>query len=131
MFRKLLTIEEAKTTIQQHFKPEPIGTEHIPLLQATGRILAENVVALLNIPPFDRSTVDGYAVKSEDTFGAEENRPVALNLCGRVSVGEFPTILLKKGVVSEIVTGAPLLPGADAVVMMEHTIHRGDIVLIY
>src|SRR4030067_945040 len=55
---------------------------------------------------FNTSTVDGYAVKSEDTFGAEENRPVAMNTCGRVSVGESPTIVIKKGFVSEISKGA-------------------------
>jgi molybdenum cofactor synthesis domain-containing protein len=121
MFRKLLTIEEAKTTIQQHFKPKPIGTEHIPLLQATGRILAENVVAPLNIPSFDRSTVDGYAVRAEDTFGAEENRPIQLRLAGTINIGELPHVKVSKGRVAEIVTGAPTPQGADAVVMMEHT----------
>jgi molybdenum cofactor synthesis domain-containing protein len=131
MFRKLLTIEEAKSTIQRHFKPKPIGTEHIPLLQATGRILAEDVVAPLGIPPFDRSTVDGYAVRAEDTFGAEEIRPIQLRLAGTVNIGEIPQVKVTKGKVAEIVTGAPTPRGADAVVMMEHTERTDSMIRIF
>ena len=72
MFRKLLTLDEARQTIHQHFKPKPSGIEEITLLEACNRVLAEDVTATLDIPPFNRSTVDGYAVKAEDTFGAEE-----------------------------------------------------------
>ena len=131
MFRKLLTIEEAQAIIQQHFKPKPTGTERIPLLQATGRILAENVVAPLNIPPFDRSTVDGYAVRAEDTFGAEENRPIQLGLAGTINIGEIPHLKVTKGRVAEIVTGAPTPQGADAVVMMEHTERTDSTICIF
>ncbi len=100
MFRKLLSIDEAQQVLQRNFSPKPVGTEKVPLSEALGRILAEAIVASMDVPPFDRSTVDGYAVKSEDTFGADESRPVALNLCGSVSVGETPTILVKNGFVS-------------------------------
>ncbi len=131
MFRKLLSLDKARLVLQKNYSPKPVGTEKVLLSEALGRVLAEDVVASMDVPPFDRSTADGYAVKSEDTFGAEENRPVVLNLCGRVSVGESSTIIVKKGFVSEIVTGAPLPSGADAVVMMEHATHRGDVVLVY
>jgi putative molybdopterin biosynthesis protein len=126
MFRKLLTLDEAKHVIQQHFKPKPLGVEEILLLDACNRVLAENVVATFDIPPFNRSTVDGYAVKAEDTFGADENKPVKLKICGTVNVGEPPKIAVTSGKSAEIVTGAPIPRGADAVVMVEHT-ERNDI----
>jgi molybdenum cofactor synthesis domain-containing protein len=131
VFRKLFSIEEAKEVLHKAFLPKPVGIEKVSLSEALNRVLAEDIVASMDVPPFARSTVDGYAVKSEDTFGAEENHPVALNLCGSVSIGESPSILVRKGFVSDIVTGAPIPLGADAVVMMEQTVHRGDIVLIY
>jgi putative molybdopterin biosynthesis protein len=131
MFRKLLTLDEAKHVIQQHFKPKPLGVEIIPLLEAYNRILAENVTATLDIPPFNRSTVDGYAVRPEDTFGADENKPVKLKICGTVNVGELPKITVAEGKSTEIVTGAPIPDGADAVVMLEHTERNGDDLFVY
>lgn len=131
MFRRLLTIEEAKAAIKQHFKRKTMGTEYVPLLHATGRILAEDVVALLNVPPFDRSIVDGYAVRAEDTFGAEENRPIRLELAGTTKIGELPHVRVTRGKVAEIVTGAPIPRGSDAVVMLEHTEHTNDIISIF
>jgi molybdenum cofactor synthesis domain-containing protein len=121
MFRKLLTFEEAKKTIDDNFKPAQIGDEDVALLEAYNRILKTDVVSSLDIPPFNRSTVDGYAVKAEDTFSADENQPVTLNLSGMINVGEQPKIVLGKGEAVEIVTGAPLPEGADAVIMLEDT----------
>ena len=119
MFRKLLTLDQAKQVIEQHFSAEPLGVEEIPLLEAYDRVLAQNVTAALDIPPFNRSTVDGYAVKAEDTFGAEENKPVKLKVCGTVNAGETPRITVKQRTAVGIVTGASLPKGADAVVMLE------------
>ncbi len=131
MFRKLLTLNEAKSIIQRHFKPKPLGTEEIPLLEAYNRVLAEKVTATLDIPPFNRSTVDGYAVKAEDTFGAEENKPIKLKICGTVNVGEPPKIFVAHGRAAEIVTGAPIPDGADAVVMVENTERKDDDLYVY
>jgi putative molybdopterin biosynthesis protein len=131
MFRKLLTFEEAKKAIQEHFEAKPLGVEEIPLLEACSRVLAEDVTAALAIPPFNRSTVDGYAVKAEDTFGAEENRPVKLKLCGMINVGEMPKITIKRGEAAEIMTGAPIPEGADAVVMAEYTERKDGEVYVY
>ena len=131
MFRKLVTIDEAQKIIRQHFKPHPLGTEEIHLLNAAGRTLAEDVTATLDIPPFDRSTVDGYAVNAEDTFGAEENRPITLKLTGTVNIGEMPKTKVTKGKTAEIVTGAPIPQGADAVVMLEHTERANSNVSIF
>jgi molybdenum cofactor synthesis domain-containing protein len=131
MFRKLMTLEEAKKAIDNNFKPAQIGDEDVALLEAYNRVLKQDVVSGMDIPPFNRSTVDGYAVRSEDTFGADENQPVALNISGMISVGEQPKIVLGKGEAVEIVTGAPLPEGADAVVMVEDTERNNEQLQIY
>ena len=126
-----MTFDEAKKTINLHLKIESLGTEETALLEAYDRVLAENVASALDIPPFNRSTVDGYAVKAEDTFGAEENQPAKLEVCGTVNVGEPPRISLLKGQAAEIVTGAPVPEGADAVVMVEDTERNDDELKVY
>jgi len=131
MFRKLMTFDEAKRVISEQLKPEALGEEEIPLLEAYDRVLRENVVSALDIPPFNRSTVDGYAVKAEDTFGAEENQPAKLVARGMVSVGEPPKICVGKGEAAEIVTGAPIPEGADAVVMVEDTDREDSALCVY
>src|SRR3989304_8055479 len=108
MFRRLMTFDEAKKVISEQLKPEALGEEEISLLEAYNRVLRENVVSALDIPPFNRSTVDGYAVEAADTFGAEEKQPVKLKLCGVVNVGEPPKISVGTGDAAEIVTGAPI-----------------------
>ena len=121
MFRRLMTFDEAKKVVAEQLKPTTLGTEKIPLLEAYNRVLKENVISTLDIPPFNRSTVDGFAVKAEDTYGAEENQPAKLTVHGTVNIGENPKIRLAKGEAAEIVTGAPIPEGADAVVMVEDT----------
>ena len=131
MFRKLMAFKEAKKIISIQLKPPLLGTEDISLLDAHNRILAGKVTSALDIPPFDRSTVDGYAVKAEDTFGAEENNPVKILVNGMVHIGESPTTKVVKGEAAEIVTGAPIPEGADAVVMVEDTHRVKDTLRIY
>jgi molybdenum cofactor synthesis domain-containing protein len=121
MFRKLLTFDEAKKAIDDQFKAVFLGEEEAVLLEAYNRVLNEDVVSGLDIPPFNRSTVDGYAVKAEDTFGAEENQPVTLKVTGAVNVGEQPKVKVEKGEAVEIVTGAPIPEGANAAIMVEDT----------
>jgi len=130
LFRKLLSVDEAKSILAKNYAPKPVGTEITSISEAYDRVLADDVVSPYDIPPFDRSTVDGYAVKAADTFGAEENRPVALRLVGKVDIGEAPKVRVQKGALAEIVTGAPIPEGADAVVMIEYTTRRGNSVLI-
>ncbi len=121
MFRKLMTFDEAKRKIDEEFKPVFLGEEEAVLLEAYNRVLSEDVVSLLDIPPFNRSTVDGYAVRAGDTFGADENQPVILKISGAVIAGEQPNVKVAKGEAVEIATGAPIPEGADAVVMVEDT----------
>ena len=131
MFRKLVSLDEAKKILKQSFSPKPIGVERVPLFETHNRVLAQDVVAPTDVPPFNRSTVDGYAVRAADTFGADEDRPVALKICGRVNVGETPSVIVKKGTAAEIATGAPLPGGADAVVMLEYVVQKGNTVLMH
>ncbi len=131
MFRELLTLEEARQIINQHFSPKQIGVDEIPLLEAHNRILAKDITASLDIPPFDRSTVDGHAVKAEDTYCSEENKPIKLKVCGTVNVGEPTAIEVKHGLAAEIVTGAPVPRGADAVVMLENTEREDNDLCVY
>jgi molybdenum cofactor synthesis domain-containing protein len=131
MFRKLVTFDEAKQLIQQTLGPKPLGTEEIPLLEAYSRVLAQDANSTLDIPPFNRSTVDGYAVKAEDTFGADETQPAKLKVCGFVSIGEPPKVSVAKGEAAEIVTGAPIPDGADAVVMVEDTEREDEALNVY
>ena len=121
MFRKLMTYTEAKNTINQQLKPKPLCTDELPLLEARNHVLAEDITSTLDIPPFNRSTVDGYAVKAEDTYNAEENNPAKLAVIGAVPIGEPPQVTITKGTTAEIVTGAPIPEGADAAVMVENT----------
>ena len=131
MFRELISFDSAKKLLIEKTNPKPLGSEKIPLLEAHLRILSEDVISDLNIPPFNRSTVDGYAVRAEDTFGAEENNAIILNIIGTVNVGIYPKIQLKKGEAIEIVTGAPIPLGATAVVMVENTQKQKNQILIY
>jgi molybdenum cofactor synthesis domain-containing protein len=131
MFRKLLDFDGAKRAIYEHFNPKPLGVEEIPLLEAHGRVLAEEIIAALNIPPFDRSTVDGYAVRANDVSDAGENMPVRLRVRGTASIGGLPTIRVARKKAAEISTGAPIPKGSDAVIMMENTERKGDHVHVF
>jgi len=131
LFRKLLSIEEAKQILKESFSSKPVGVEQVSVSEAHNRVLANDVVALIDVPPFHRATVDGYAVRAINTFGADEDRPVTLKLCGCVSVGETTIIVVENGTTAEIATGGPVPQGADAVVMLEYTVQKGDNIFIY
>jgi len=131
MFRKLLSFDEAKQLLKKNISAKPIGVEQVSISEAHGRVLARDIGAPLDIPPFSRSTVDGYALKAAETFGASEDKPVSLRFCGHVAIGESPSVVVEKGLAAEIVTGAPLPDGADSVVMVEYTNRRGNKVLVH
>jgi len=124
IFHRLLSPEEAVNLMLK--KVSPLGVEEVDLLNSFQRVLAENVYAKIDSPPFDRSLVDGYAVKAEDLYEADESNPVDLKLIGEVEVGEKPEVEIGIGECAEISTGAPIPPGANAVVMVEYTSQVGD-----
>jgi molybdopterin molybdotransferase len=98
-----------------------VDTETVALADCLGRVLAEDVHSDLDIPAFDRSTMDGFAVKAASTFGASEANPAYLNICGQVKMGMRPDFSIALGEVARIATGGMLPEGADSVIMVEHT----------
>jgi len=97
------------------------GTEVISTSEADGRVLAERVAAPHPLPPFPRSTVDGYAVQAKDTFGAAGSLPAYLRLIGEILMGKPPTLEVHPGQAAQVHTGGAIPAGADAVVMLEDT----------
>ncbi|PSP77991.1 molybdopterin biosynthesis protein [Halobacteriales archaeon QS_4_69_225] len=127
-FRDLAPPEEAREAIGSlDLRPDD---ETVPLREARGRVLAERVDADLDVPGFDRASVDGYAVRAADTFGADEADPARLELVGEVHAGAEPDVKVGDGECVEVSTGAVLPPGADAVVMVERTDREDDAVLV-
>jgi len=131
IFKTLVTLEEAIKKLYEHFEPKPLGFEEIPLFDAFGRVLAEDVYSEVDVPPFDRAAMDGYAVKAADTFGSREDKPVKLKIIGKVKVGSKPEIYVNRGEAAEIGTGAPMPSGANAVVMVEYTEEENGYVKIF
>jgi putative molybdopterin biosynthesis protein len=123
-FRDLASPAEAHEAIAS-LDLDP-GTETIPLDAAEGRVLAERVDATLDVPGFDRSALDGYALRARETFGATETDPATFDLVGTVEAGERPTVNLDPGEAVEIATGAVMPPDADAMVAVERTDRLGD-----
>jgi putative molybdopterin biosynthesis protein len=120
-FLNVISRDEATARFQHHLRLVPLGEERVPLACALGRVLAAAVVAPIDVPGFDRSNVDGLAVRSEDTHGAAEEDVRRLQLTGEVlSPGVAPRTAVVAGQASEIATGGMLPRGADAVVMIEH-----------
>jgi len=101
-------------------------TERVAIADADGRVVATDVVASADVPPFDRAAMDGYAVVAEDTFGASTHALKTLRCVDRVFTGQVPTRGIGAGECIEIATGAPMPAGADAVVMVEETERDGD-----
>jgi molybdopterin molybdotransferase len=99
----------------------PVGTEKVELAEALDRVLAADYQAEQDIPGFDRATMDGYAVKAASSFGASEGNPAYLTVVGTVTMGQVPHFSVDTGQAARIATGGMLPPGADSVVMIEHT----------
>lgn len=126
-FLDIVSREEAVRRLDAHLPAGPLGAETVPLDEAFGRIVAEDLAARVDVPAFDRANVDGFAVRSADTEGAREDRPARLSLTGdRLTPGVVPAEAVPEGGASLIATGGMLPRGADAVVMVEHTESRGD-----
>jgi molybdopterin molybdotransferase len=103
-----------------------LDVESVGIEEAEGRVLAEDVVAERDVPPFDRAAMDGYAVRGEDTFGASQTNPIFFKIIGEASVGEPCKLEVGKYEAVRIMTGGPMPKGSNAVVMFEHTVEVGD-----
>ena len=119
------TPEEVLALIETEFAPVA-GTELVSLTAAMGRVLAEDIAATEYVPDFDRSTVDGYAVRARDTFGCTDSIPAILPLQGEVFMGEGAEFDLNPEECVAVPTGGALPKGADSVVMVEYTEDYGD-----
>jgi putative molybdopterin biosynthesis protein len=127
-FRDLATPEAAHDAIRSlDLDPD---SERVPLDESRGRVLAERVDAEIDVPGFDRASMDGYAVRGRDTFGAGEADPTELDLVGTVHAGTEPDVTVESGTAAEVSTGAVMPDGADAVVVVERTEERDGTVVV-
>jgi molybdenum cofactor synthesis domain-containing protein len=129
-FGSLISYQKAKEVVDSHIQPIT-RTELVPIDDAVNRVLAEDLVAKMNVPPFNRASMDGYAVKAKDTFGAGQFKPKLLKIVGEIHAGEKSTNKIKTGECLQISTGAMMPDGADAVMMVEDTEREGNEVKIF
>ena len=115
----LKVAEALKLLMEQETRA--LSTESLGIEKAYGRVLSEDIVSPENLPGFNRSTMDGYAVNSADTFGASDTMPVYLEVRGQVLMGKSPDRSMNRGEAVQIPTGGMLPGGADSVVMFEYT----------
>ncbi|MDO5448086.1 MAG: molybdopterin-binding protein [Clostridia bacterium] len=120
------TSTEAEKIIFDTFGGITVPTEEVSLLSSVGRVLAEDILANEDVPGFNRSTVDGFAVKASDTFGCSDSIPAILDFKGEVLMGESPTFAIDKDECAYVPTGGELPAGADAMVMLEFSEDYGD-----
>jgi putative molybdopterin biosynthesis protein len=121
-FLAVLDRDEAYRRFFEAVRPEPLAAEDVALLESRGRVLARELVAPVDAPPFDRAVVDGFALRAEDTVGATPARPRRFRLNAEVlACGSDPAIEVAPGTATVIATGAMLPRGADAVVLVEDT----------
>ncbi len=114
-----ISVEDALANILKHFKP--LEPERVPLLDSLDRVLAQDIVSELNVPPFNNSAMDGYAVRAEDIVNASSESPVSLQVIGDLAAGYTAEKAVEPRTAIRIMTGAPLPPGADTVVRFEET----------
>jgi len=131
VFRELVSVEEAKRRLREHFEPHTLGVERVPLSSCCDRVLAEGITAPLDVPSFDRAVMDGYALHAEDTYEADEENPLELRIVGSIGAGEKPEITVGKEEAAEISTGAPIPKGANAVLMVEYTSVEGEVLKVF
>jgi len=120
IFRRLQTLEEANSALQNLWKRE-ISTEAVLLTNAIGRVLAIDVSSNVDVPGFDRASMDGFAINAEEIFNADEQHPVQLKVVGNVEAGDSAPHKINRAESVEIATGAPVPIGANAIVMVEFT----------
>lgn len=118
---QVTTVQAAWSKLWDHLGQVGTRTEKVSLAEALGRVLAGGINSPLAVPGFARSTVDGFAVLAEDTFGASEALPAMLTVAGEVLMGQEAAVPIARGKAVRIATGGMLPPGSDAVVMIEYT----------
>lgn len=122
---ELLSVEAARDLVLAAI-PGPLESEQAWLMDALGRAVAEPAVAITDLPPWDNSAMDGYAIRSDDVRTATDDRPVVLRVIGDIAAGADPSVRVQSGTAVRIATGAPVPAGADAVVPVELTTPADD-----
>jgi putative molybdopterin biosynthesis protein len=121
-FLEVVSAEEAKKRFESRLDLKPLAAERVALSAALGRVLANDLAAPIDVPPFDRANVDGFALRAADSAGAVDHAPKPLDLNAEViACGHAPKIEVTPGTATTIATGGVVPRGADAVVMIEHT----------
>ena len=125
----MLSVEDALARVLSAF--HTLEPERVPILESLDRVLAEDVYADIDIPPHSNSAMDGYAVRAVDTTGASADDPVRLRVIENLAAGYVTDSSVAPGTAIRIMTGAPLPPGADAVIRFERTMQTGDEVSLF
>ena len=128
-FKRLTPYREALELLLNDLDEIP-EVEEVSLDEALGRVLAEDVVSPIDSPPFDRSAVDGYALRAEDTFQAREYSPVELRVIDEITAGGVSDATVEPGTAVKLMTGAKLPEGANAVLMQEMAEREGDLIRV-
>jgi len=129
-FFKVVSVNEGREKLINNFKNLKLSVEEVNILEATDRVIAEDIVSNINVPEFNRSTVDGYAIKSTDSHGASEAMPSLLSLIGEVKMGQHTDLTINMGEAAYVPTGGMIPKGADAVIMIEHAEKLDDFSLM-
>ncbi|MBV8849285.1 MAG: molybdopterin biosynthesis protein [Methylobacteriaceae bacterium] len=130
-FLRVLSRDEAMARFEQALDPKPLGIEEVSLAEAIGRVVADHVPAPVDVPPFDRSNVDGFALRAADVAGTSDNSPVSLTLNNEtIACGSEPQLTVSAKTATPIATGGPIPRGADAVVMIEQTDIEDDLLVV-
>lgn len=126
---KLESLSNALKLVSDNQKVTDV--EEVPIGDAHKRVLAEDIIAYHNSPPFDKSAMDGFAVIGENTFGASQSAPKEFKIIDAIGAGDFSSKTVGENEAIVIATGAPIPDGADAVIMKEYTTTDGDDLTIY
>ena len=130
-FLDVIDRDEAERRFRAAIQLSPLGEETIPLIECLGRILAGDIVSKIDVPSFDRSNLDGFAVRAVDTVSASELQPRRFQFSGEsISTAVVPRRQVHPGTASPIATGGMVPRGADAVIMIEHTEIEQDMLLV-
>jgi putative molybdopterin biosynthesis protein len=131
-FLDVVDRDEAERRFREAIRLAPLGIETVALSEALGRVLARDVVSTVDVPSFDRSNYDGFAVQATDTYGAQEEQPCRLQLHREtIATAVVPRMEVVAGTATAVATGAIVPRGADAVVMVEHADVHGDQLLVH
>jgi len=126
-FKQTTKADRALRIFFDALQAQRLESEYVLTSEVLNRVLAEDIVANVNVPAFDRAAMDGYAVLAEDTYGASQTNPAILRIIGKVDMGVPPSFKVSRREAAAITTGAPMPAGADSVLMMEYTKKISDV----